>query len=86
MDIHFDKSAIKQFVNDSVEETWDDYVQENAYKQFLSVLQTQNVVFPPEQEEAIKLAFNYVGMSSTKQSLIAMLTLLDKLGIVTKNK
>jgi hypothetical protein len=82
MKIKFDKSAIESFINQSINETWNISVQDNAYKQLLKSLKNEGYSFDSKQELAIKKAVNYTGALATKQALIAMLRLFDKLGLL----
>ncbi len=82
MNIRFDQSAMTDFINESVNAVWNGKVQDNSYKQLVLELKQIGVDLTPEQEKAFKICFNHVGIISTKQSLIAMLHFMDKVGII----
>lgn len=82
MNIRFDSDAMTDFINESVNEVWDEKVQNSSYKQLVLELKQIGVNLTPEQEQAFKICFNHVGIISTKQSLIAMLHLMNKLGFI----
>lgn len=81
MKIHFDDSAMKSFINNAVSQAWDNQVQDTAYLQLVNELKQAGIQFSDEQIHAVKIAFNHLGMMTTKQSLIAMVHLLDELGL-----
>lgn len=81
LNIKFDKEAVEKMINDSVNEVWSSKIQDNNYKELVEQLNKIGINLSSEQELALKGSFNYVCMTSTKQSLIATINFFKKLGL-----